>query len=70
MADKRLGETIRNRRKGLKITQPYLANLAKVSLNTLYKIERGEANPTLDILERIADVLGLELKLQVKQSGN
>jgi transcriptional regulator with XRE-family HTH domain len=36
-----LGETIKKRRKELKITQPHLAELAKVSTNTLYKLERG-----------------------------
>lgn len=62
-----LGKTIKQRRKALKITQPHLAQLAKVATNTLYKIERGQANPTLDIVEKIADVLGLELKLEVKK---
>jgi transcriptional regulator with XRE-family HTH domain len=69
MLDTRIGETIRKRRKSLKITQPDLADLAKISVNTLYKIERGEGNPTLDVLEKIAVVLGLELKLEVKQIG-
>ena len=62
-----IGKTIRQRRNALKITQPNLASLAKISVNTLYKIERGEANSTIDILEKIADVLGLELKLEVKK---
>lgn len=69
MLDVRVGEAIRKRRKSLKITQPDLADLAKISVNTLYKIERGEGNPTLDVLEKIADVLGLEIKLEVKQIG-
>lgn len=63
-----LGKAIKQRRKALKITQPDLAQLAKVATNTLYKIERGQANPTLDIIEKIAEVLGLELKLEVKKS--
>ena len=64
---KDLGSVIKNRRKALKITQPYLAELAQISVNTLYKIERGEANPTLDVLEKLADVLGLEFKIEVKK---
>lgn len=67
MSNVRLGEMIKERRKSLKITQPDLADLANISINTLYKIERGEGNPTLDILEKITEVLGLELKLEVKQ---
>ncbi|MEO8961341.1 MAG: helix-turn-helix domain-containing protein [Ginsengibacter sp.] len=65
-----IGKSIRLRRKALKITQPDLAQLAKVSTNTLYKIERGQANPTIDILEKITEVLGLELKLEVKKIIN
>ncbi len=65
---KELGIVIKNRRNALRITQPYLAELAQISVNTLYKLERGEANPTLDVLEKLADVLGLELKIEVKKT--
>lgn len=63
-----LGETIKNRRKELGITQPHLAELAKVSVNTLYKLERGQGNPSIKVLDKLAIVLGLELKLQVKNN--
>ena len=62
-----IGNQIKSRRKALKITQPLLAQLANVATNTLYKIERGQANPTMDILEKITKVLGLEFKLEVKK---
>lgn len=61
------GEIIRNRRKELSITQPHLAELAKVSTNTLYKLERGQGNPSIDVLNKLAEVLGMELTLQVKK---
>ncbi|MBS1977437.1 MAG: helix-turn-helix transcriptional regulator [Bacteroidetes bacterium] len=67
MSDNRVGRAIRERRKVLKITQPHLAELAGVSTNTLYKIEKGQGNPTLDVLNKLAEVLGMELKLEVKQ---
>jgi transcriptional regulator with XRE-family HTH domain len=67
MLSEHVGKTIRERRKALKITQPDLADLARISVNTLYKIERGEANPTIDILEKIVQVLGLEIKLEAKK---
>lgn len=44
-----------------------LADMAEISINTLYKIERGQGNPTLQSLSKIADILGLELVLQVKR---
>ena len=64
---KEIGEQIKERRKLLGLTQPDLAELADVSVNTLYKLERGQNNPTLDILERILKVLGLEIHLQIRQ---
>lgn len=68
MLVKRLGETIRNRRKELGITQPHLAELAKVSTNTLYKLERGQGNPSLEVLNKLTEVLGMELSFDVKRS--
>ncbi len=62
-----LGQTIKNRRKELNITQPHLAELAQISTNTLYKLERGQGNPSLDVLNKLLEVLGLELKLDVKR---
>ena len=62
-----VGQIILQRRKALRITQPHLAELAGISVNSLYKIERGEANPTLELVDKIAAVLGLELKLEVKK---
>jgi y4mF family transcriptional regulator len=62
-----LGEAIKNRRKELKITQPHLAELANISTNTLYKLERGQGNPSLDVLNKLVEVLGLELTLEVKK---
>ena len=62
-----LGETVRKRRKELSITQPHLAELAEISTNTLYKLERGQGNPSLHVLNKLADVLGMELILEVKK---
>ncbi|HUI32488.1 MAG: helix-turn-helix transcriptional regulator [Dysgonamonadaceae bacterium] len=62
----RLGETIRDRRNELGITQPHLAELANISTNTLYMLERGQGNPSLKVLDKLAEVLGMEIILQVK----
>ncbi|MCC5930647.1 MAG: helix-turn-helix transcriptional regulator [Cyclobacteriaceae bacterium] len=67
MLVKALGETIKKRRKELSITQPHLAELANVSTNTLYKLERGQGNPSLDVLNKLAEVLGMELTMKVKK---
>ena len=69
MLVKHLGETIRKRRKDLSITQPHLAELAEISTNTLYKLERGQGNPSLEVINKVADVLGMELTLEVKKTS-
>lgn len=67
MLVKYIGETIKSRRKELRITQPHLAELAQISTNTLYKLERGQGNPSLDVLNKLTEVLGMQLKLEVKK---
>lgn len=62
-----IGKAILSRRKALKITQPQLSEMAQISVNSLYKIEKGQSNPSIELLEKIAAVLGMELKLEVKK---
>ncbi len=62
-----LGQIIKARRKELNITQPHLAELAQISTNTLYKLESGQGNPSLDVLIKLAEVLGMQLRLEVKK---
>jgi y4mF family transcriptional regulator len=61
-----IGQQIKERRKSLKVTQRQLAELSGIGINTLTKIERGEGNPRLNILEQVLDTLGLELTTVVK----
>lgn len=63
-----LSDNIRKRRKFLKITQEELAEIAGVGVNTLIKLERGEGNPTLSVINKILDVLGLEICTTVKRN--
>ena len=63
----KIGQVIQQRRKNLRISQKQLAELAEIGINTLYKIEIGKANPTLESLQKITDILGLEITLQAKK---
>ena len=65
MNKQRLGNSIKERRKFLKITQEDLADIAGVSERTLRSIEKGEANPEMDSLLKICEVLGLSVKIEV-----
>lgn len=59
-------KTIKERRKVLQVTQETLAELSGVGLRTLKQFESGKGNPTLLTLQKIADVLGMEVCLKIK----
>ncbi|MBM6498345.1 helix-turn-helix domain-containing protein [Flavobacterium macrobrachii] len=62
-------QTIKERREVLQVTQETLAELSGVGLRTLKQLESGKGNPTLVTLQKIADVLGMEICLKVKTIG-
>lgn len=64
-----VGNIIKERRKALSITQRELAALAGVGINTLTKIERGEANPSLKVMMNILHTLGLEIDVKIKSNN-
>lgn len=52
-----LGDAIRRRRKDLGLSQEGLAELVDCHRNFVGRIERGEQNPTVDMLMRFAEAL-------------
>ena len=60
---------IKERKDLLGINQEYLAELSEVGLATLKRFESGRGNITLNNLLKIADVLGLEIKLELKKTN-
>lgn len=63
-----IGERIKERRILLKITQTDLADIAGISVRTVISLENNTGNPSLEVLSQIADVLGLEVVLQIRKS--
>jgi transcriptional regulator with XRE-family HTH domain len=61
-----IGSFIRGRRQTLRLKQSDLSEMAGVNLRTVIQIEKGKVNPSLDTLQKIAEVLGLTLFLEVK----
>ncbi|MCL9980133.1 MAG: helix-turn-helix transcriptional regulator [Bacteroidia bacterium] len=61
-----LVSTIKKRREALQVTQEDLAEISGVGLRTLKQFERGKGNPTLSTLQKISDVLGMEVCLKIK----
>lgn len=66
-AIQKIGQLIQQRRDHMRITQQQLADMADIGINTLSKIESGQANPTLGSLQKITDILGMEITLQIKK---
>lgn len=57
---------IKQRRKILGISQDDLALLSNIGLRTIKALESGKANPRLSTLNKVFDVLGLELVARIK----
>ena len=67
MEVKKLGRDLKKRRKILHLNQEDVAEMGGITIKTLHLIETGNGNPSLQTLNKIIDVLGLELVLQIKQ---
>ncbi|WFU24972.1 helix-turn-helix transcriptional regulator [Bradyrhizobium sp. CB1717] len=55
-----LGRKVKDLRLSLEMTQTDLAEEAEVRRALVSEVERGEANPTLDTIVRIAIALGVD----------
>ena len=67
MTNEELIQTIKTRKEILAVNQEYLAELSGIGIATLKRFECGKGNITLKNLQKIADVLGLEVKLELKK---
>ena len=63
-----IAANIKKRRRRLGISQQDLAEFAEVGIATVKDIERGKGNPSLQTLQKILTVLGLEMVLQVRNT--
>jgi len=62
----KIGTEVKKRRLALNMEQVDLQDYAEVGSTTLSKLEQGKANVTLETLEKIFEVLGLEIVVKVK----
>ena len=65
MNSQEIGKAIRERRRFLGIDQRSLSELSGVAIHTVSNIESGKGNPTVVVLNMIADVLGMDLIVKV-----
>jgi DNA-binding XRE family transcriptional regulator len=66
-ARRELGMFVLEKRMELGVSQRELAERIGTSQNRVYLIENGETNPTLDTLQRLADVLGFPLEIRPRE---
>ena len=59
---------MKERRAKLNISQLDLAEMAGVSLATVKDIERGKGNPSLATIQKIMEVLGMEMFFRIRQT--
>jgi transcriptional regulator with XRE-family HTH domain len=60
-------DQLRQRRETLGVTQIKLAELSDVGIRTINLIESGTHNASIDTINKLAIVLGMELKLEIRQ---
>lgn len=60
------GDLIKERRVVLGLTQQDLSDYTGLSVRIIKTVEAEKGNPSLATLEKIAEVLGLEVVIQVK----
>lgn len=63
MKPESLAEVLKSRRKSVRINQQDLAQLAGVSVETIISLESGTANPTLAVLSKVLETLGLQIEI-------
>jgi transcriptional regulator with XRE-family HTH domain len=60
---KKFGKNLRRIRQEGNFSQETLSDIAEVPRSQIARIERGEVNPTINTLKRIADVLKVDISL-------
>jgi transcriptional regulator with XRE-family HTH domain len=66
MNNKQIGKIIQERRDYLNLTQKDVAEMAGITFKSISEIELGIRNPSINTLNKVLDVLGLELSVQIK----
>ena len=64
----KIQEVMKLQRKALRITKQDLADMSEIAISTIKKIESGKGNPSLSTVEKIMDILGMEVKYEIRQT--
>ncbi len=61
-----MGILIQERRLKLALKQEDVSEMIGISTKTIQNIENGKANPSLSTLQKLSEILGLALLIQIK----
>jgi len=64
-----IGHIIQKRRDSLSLKQEDLSEMTGITSKTIYLIENGKGNPSIDTLQKLLEVLGLEIVIDIKKMG-
>lgn len=67
MNNQQIGTIIKERRDYLNLTQKDVAEMAGITFKSISEIELGIRNPSINTLNKVLGVLGLELSVQIKR---
>ena len=67
MITEEIGKIVKSRRQFLNLRQEDLSEMSGIATKTIHLIESGSGNPSIETLEKLATVLGMELKLKIKK---
>ena len=65
-----IGKQIVKRRQVLGIDQRTAAELSGVSVHTFSNVESGKGNPSIKVLGKMLESLGLEIRIQLLQTSS
>ncbi|MGD9625529.1 MAG: helix-turn-helix domain-containing protein [Arcobacter sp.] len=61
----KIGKIIKKRRKELNLELKDLQDYSGINYASISDIENGKANPTIKTLEKLLDVLGMQINIEV-----
>lgn len=63
-----IGKALKIRREFLHLRQEDLAEMSGVATKTIHVVEAGTGNPSLETITKLADMLGLEIAVDIKKT--
>jgi transcriptional regulator with XRE-family HTH domain len=64
-----LGQILEQRREKLQLRQADLSEMSGVNVRTIIQLEKGQGNPSFITLEKLLNILGLEIGVELKKTS-